>query len=389
MTEVIDGYSGLTKSHPTLPAHYYLDDAHYDRELSAIWYNNWIYVCRSDALDKPRAFRTMEIGTQNILLVRDEECNLHAFHNTCRHRGSVLCTEKEGKLSTGSIICPYHRFTYSLQGELKRVPSKHCPADFDKDNYPLYDVAVEEWKGFIFVNLAGRAASPFTDSLQQGSANLDNWPMEALKVGHVYKKTMACNWKIFWENFNECLHCPGVHPELCKLVPIYSRGYMGQEDYPDWADHRDSTDPERIGGMRAGAYTWTNDGQTSGIPFEDLSEEERKAGFHYVVSHPSIFIAAHIDYVRIVRLLPLDVETTQMQVEWLFPEQTLADESVDIEAVAEFSRLVMEQDASISELNQKGLHSIRHKQGVLMAEEYDVYAFQNWVREQLLRFDGL
>jgi len=104
-----EGYIGLKESHATLPADYYVDSAHYERELRAIWYKNWIYVCRTEALDGPRSFRTMEIGSQNILLVRDDENVLHAFHNTCRHRGSILCTEKHGQFPTGSIICPYHR----------------------------------------------------------------------------------------------------------------------------------------------------------------------------------------------------------------------------------------------------------------------------------------
>lgn len=385
MIEETEGYLGLNQAKATLPAHYYLDEKHFQRELTAIWYRNWVYVCRSDALANPRDFRSIKIGSQNILIVRDENHELQAFHNTCRHRGSILCTEEKGRLGSKSIICPYHAWSYSLQGDLKRTSSKSHATDFDKSAFALYKVAVEEWKGCVFVNLAGEDAIPFPDSLQKDSANLDNWPMESLRVGHVYQKTMACNWKIFWENFNECLHCPGVHPELCKLVPIYSRGYMEARDHPNWKDHAASNDPAFKGGMQEGAHTWTHDGQTVGEPFKDLTDEERKTGYHYVVSLPSVFIAAHMDYVRIVRLLPLGPEKTELKVEWLFSEKTMADESIDIPKVAEFARMVLEQDATVSEINQKGLHSIRHKQGVLMAEEYDVHNFQNWVREQLIK----
>ncbi|NOR20469.1 MAG: Rieske 2Fe-2S domain-containing protein [Xanthomonadales bacterium] len=383
MTDKTTAYKGLKVTRETLPAHFYLDTAHYEKELQAIWYRNWVYVCRADSLDEPRAFRTISIGTQSILVLRDENSDLQAFHNTCRHRGSVLCTENKGRLRTKTIICPYHAWTYSLQGELQRTPSKHCPAGFDKQNFPLYKVAIDEWNGFVFVNLSGEKAAPLADSFQQDSANLDNWPLSSLKLGHTYRKTMNCNWKIFWENFNECLHCPRIHPELCKMVPIYSRAYMEPEEDPNWSEHKDSTDPKLTGGMREGSETWTFDGQTVGKPFANLSEEERKAGYHYVVNQPSVFIAAHVDYVRLVRLLPLGTEKTELQVEWLFSEETLADKSIDIEKAAGFAKLVMQQDAFVSELNQKGLHCIQHKQGVLMAEEYDVYNFQNWVREQL------
>ena len=132
MTKMTSGYRGLTELHQTLPAEYYLDAGHYQRELKAIWYRNWVYVCRAQILDEPRAFRTVGIGSQNVLVLRDENGELQAFHNTCRHRGSVLRSEPEGKLPTKSIICPYHSWSYSLQGELQRTPSKHCPAGFDK-----------------------------------------------------------------------------------------------------------------------------------------------------------------------------------------------------------------------------------------------------------------
>ena len=125
------------------------------------------------------------------------------------------------------------------------------------------------------------------------------------------------------------------------------------------------------------------DGQAVGNSFEGLTEQERKTGYHYVVNQPSVFIAAHIDYVRIVRLLPLAVGQTELQVDWLFSEESLADKSINIEEAAAFAKLVMQQDAMVSELNQKGLQCIEHQHGVLMPEEYDVHNFQNWVREQL------
>ena len=383
MNEKIEGYAGLTETRETLPAHYYLDAEHHERELRAIWYRNWVYVGRAETLDGPRAYRTIDIGSQSILIVRDEKGDLQAFHNTCRHRGSVLCTEKEGHLRSKFIICPYHSWAYSLQGDLQRTSSKHCPGDFDTKDYPLYSVAIDEWQGFIFVNLAGKNAVPLAESFHDDSANFDNWPLRDLKIGHTYQKTMACNWKIFWENFNECLHCPGVHPELSKLVPIYSRAYMEAKDDPNWAEHQHSNDPKLTGGMREGASTWTFDGQPVGKPFDGLTEKERKTGYHYVVNLPSVFITAHIDYVRTVRLMPMAVGQTELQVEWLFSEETLADKSIDIEKAAGFAQLVMQQDAFVSELNQKGLQCIEHKQGVLMPEEYDVYNFQNWVRDQL------
>lgn len=383
MSELKNEYTGLTETRETLPAHFYLDPSHYELELQAIWYRNWNYVCRTEKLEQPRSFVTFSVGTQSVLIVRDENGDLQAFHNTCRHRGSVLCTEKEGRLRTRSIICPYHCWTYSLQGDLKRTSSKQCQPDFDKRDFPLYKVAVDEWRGCVFVNLAGEDAVPLAQSFHEDSVNLDNWPLESLKLGHSYRKTMDCNWKIFWENFNECLHCPGVHPELSKLVPIYSRGIMEARDDPDWAENIGSEDPKLRGGIREGTSTWNFDGEPVGEPFEKLTEEERRIGYHYVVNCPSVFIVAHVDYVRIARLTPLGPEQTELMVDWLFTEKTIADQSVDIERVADFAKLVLKQDAFASELNQKGLRCIAHEHGALMPEEYDVHNFQKWVLEQL------
>lgn len=381
--EQAEGYNGLTSVEHTLPSQYYLDPQHHQKELQAIWYRNWVYVCRSSELEGLRAFRTFELGDQQVLILRDEENQLQAFHNTCRHRGSILCTEAQGRLTSKSLVCPYHSWTYSLQGDLQRTPSKQLPAQFDKSEHSLYPVALQEWKGFIFINLAAELAQPFQQSFHKDSVNLNNWPLAELEVGHVYRKTMACNWKIFWENFNECLHCPRVHPELSKLVPIYSRAIMEPNDHPDWAQHVDHSDPKLKGGMREGADTWSHDGQVSGEPFSGLTEAEQKAGYSYVVNQPSIFIVAHVDYVRIVRLLPLGPERTEIQAQWLFSKENLANPEFDPAQVASFAQLVLDQDARVSEINQRGLRSIKHQQGTLMAEEYAVHEFQNWVRTQL------
>ncbi|WP_019528004.1 aromatic ring-hydroxylating oxygenase subunit alpha [Dasania marina] len=383
MSDTILKYNGLTEHKETLPVEWYLDEQHYQREMAAIWYKNWVYVCRADALAQPRAFRTQQIGSQNILVLRTEESGLQAFHNTCRHRGSVLVTETEGVMRSKNIMCPYHNWTYSQQGELIRTSSKQCPASFDMAEHSLYDVAVVDWNGFVFVNLAGQDAKPIEQCIGADANAFANWPAAALKVGASYSKTMDCNWKVFWENYNECLHCPGVHKDLSKLVPIYRRNYMTACDDPNWQENLKSDDPALRGGMRAGAQTWTTDGQPIGAVFPNLSDAERTQAFTYVDVHPTAFIVGHVDYMRIVRIMPLGPEKTEIQAEWLFMEETLNDPAVDIAPAVDFVKQVMAEDAHVSELNQAGMHSIRHKKGSLMPEEYAVHDFHNWVRAQL------
>jgi Rieske 2Fe-2S family protein len=372
--------NGLTRAEPTLPSAWYFDPAHYARELQGIWYRSWIYLCRASALDGPLAFRTFTIGDQTIILLRDEAGALQAFHNTCRHRGSLLQTEPAGRLRARALTCPYHAWTYGLDGALLRMPSKLCAADFDRGAHSLYRIAIAEWKGFVFINLDEQAAA-FDPTLDlDDSASLDNWPLGDLVSGHMVRKVVACNWKIFWENYNECLHCPNAHPELSDIVPIYSRGLLEPADHPDW---QTSTDPKLRGGLKAGAASWAMDGQAAPHVFPDLTEAERAAGQSYATRLPSVYLVAHVDYVRAVRVMPLGPDSTELTAEWLFPRETLEDPRFDLKNTTDFATLVMTQDAALCELNQRGLHSLRHHHGTLMPEEYLVQQFHDWVRTAL------
>ncbi len=381
--EQADPYNGLRKAEATLPSASYHDPDRFRAEMDTIWSCNWINVCRSSDLDGPRSFRTVRIGTQEIVLLRDETGLLRAFHNTCRHRGSALCTESEGKLKGRLLVCPYHSWSYATDGRLIGVPSKSLPPGFDKAEYRLYAVAAEEWRGFVFVNLDERPAKTVAETFDSGSVSLANWPLEGLAVGHRYVKRMQCNWKIFWENFNECLHCPNVHPELSNLVPIYGRGLMARHDDPEWHKHADDRSPEFSGGLRRGAESWSIDGKIHGPVFASLTEAEREAGQSYATHLPSMFVVGHVDYVRSVRLMPIGPEETELTADWLFPAEALSEGEIDIDRIVAFGRLVLDQDAAICEINQRGLRSRRHREGVLMPEEYDVHRFQQWVRNEM------
>jgi Rieske 2Fe-2S family protein len=377
-------YNGLSEHTEGLPADAYFDPRQYERELQRIWYRNWVYVGRSSDLSRARGFRTFEIGDQRILLVRDEQRVLQGFYNTCRHRGAALCRDPEGMLRAGTIVCPYHAWVYNLQGDLLRTSSKAHANGFDVADFPLYRISVKEWNGFIFVALNDRPP-PFEKVFDLPLNRLDAWPLEELVVGHVLTKTMQSNWKIFWENYNECLHCPGVHPQLSQLVPIYGRGLMEERDDPQWRAHAADPDPKFKGGLRSGAATWSLDGKTTGVPFPGLSDADRKAGYVYMTGLPSVFLVGHVDYVRVVRLLPLGPELTELRVEYLFSPQTLTDPQFDLRNVVDFTNRVMTEDAQVCELNQLGLRARPHICGVVMPEEYVVRQFHEWLRAELAR----
>jgi Rieske 2Fe-2S family protein len=379
------GYNGLLRSEPTLPSDSYFSVAAYESDLEKIWHRDWIYVCRASDLAEPLTFRTFRLGSQNVLIVRDDSGTLRAFHNTCRHRGSELCSQAQGKLKARLITCPYHSWSYSLRGDLVRVTSKLLPDNFDKAEHGLYAVAIDEWRGFVFINLDADPAGTPASTFDPASADLTNWPLQDLVVGHRLTRVMACNWKIFWENFNECLHCPGVHRHLSQLVPIYGRGLMVRYDDPDWERHAGENSPEYSGTLRAGAETWSADGRAHGPKFPQLTAHEQAAGQSYATHLPSMFIIGHVDYVRVVSLRPTGPEATELTAEWLFAPEALSSPGFDLDNIVSFGAEVLEEDAAVCELNQRGQHSARHKAGVLMAEEYDIKRFHDWVRSQHAR----
>jgi Rieske 2Fe-2S family protein len=366
---------------PTLPARLYLDPDHYERELRSIWYDSWVYLGRSSDLTQKGDFRVFSLGSQSILVTRGADGALHAFHNTCRHRGSALCTEETGRFRGASIVCPYHQWTYSLDGRLRGTPHRLESPDFQYADYPLYRVALEERAGFVFVHL-GADPPPMFESFDPGPRPLENWHLEDLRVGHSTRMLVECNWKIFWENYQECLHCPSTHPELVKIVPTYGKGLLTENELT--ADGvLDSADQMVEPPLAEGAVTWTLDGQSRLPTLPGLSEEEKQRGQTYWTLEPSFFVVAHRDYARCARILPRSVERTEIQMEGLFQPSVLEREDFDLAHATALGQRVVEQDARACELNQRGLRALPHERGVLVKQEYWVARFQKWVLERL------
>jgi len=377
-----DGYTGLDRLEATLPKRWYIDPSQYARELKHIWYRNWLYVCRADALPEPGSFKTYEIGDQNVLLVKDRHGEIRAFHNTCRHRGSRLVNQPEGRLGALALTCPYHAWVYKLDGRLFKTPNLMDDGGLDKSLYGLFPVALKNWRGFLFLCLAENPP-PFEDMFNGAENLFANWPLEDLVVGHRATLSLACNWKLFWDNFNECLHCPGVHPSLSELVPIYGRGITGLKDDPKWKEKAEVQDPRYRGGIRTGAATWSMDGQLQGPVFPGLSDDERRIGALYMTLLPTGYWVCHPDYVRAVRIMPTGPTTTELHVEWLFAREALDMPGFDMSKIVDFVLSFLREDGGICEVNQLGLSALPFDEGVLLPPEYAVKDFQDWVRKQL------
>jgi len=380
MNEIVTPIPGsplLDHCPESLPAIWYYDEAHYARELKQIWARNWINAGRVDDLE-PMSVTRMAAAGQNLILVRDSGGDITCFHNTCRHRGAELCSAAQTRLKSKLISCPYHEWSYDLKGNLVRTPYVSMTPDFRKEDHGLLKAHVKLWNGFIFVCLDDNPPD-FGHVPDLGTGSLDNWPMAELVTGHTFVHEMACNWKLFWENYNECLHCPGIHPELCERVPVYGKGYMAANEAPGWTP--DET--ERGTALNPGASTWSMNGKPCGPAFPSLTADERARGQTFVTLMPTMYIVAHVDYVRAVTLHPLGPERTELRARWLFPRATLEAPAFDLENVTAFATMVMKQDGEACEMNQRGLKSQAFTAGRLMPQEFDVHNFQQWVQGQL------
>lgn len=370
----------LDRCEPSLPADWYFDAGHYQRELDAIWYTQWICIGRKEEFPKSGDYRVIHLGTQQIVVTRDND-DWRAFHNTCRHRGSTLCENDTGHFRNGRVVCPYHVWTYSLAGELVATPKRLETDDFKMQDYSLYNVHIDSWGGFLFINLADKPQQTLAEFLGNEAPRVANWPLADMVSVHQDSHILECNWKIFWENYSECYHCPKMHPELCKIVPIYKEALIARSDKPGWEPEYDGDPGEPL--VAEGMHTWSMDGQSSLPVFESLSAEEIAAGMTFATFAPTMFVALHQDYARAVHMLPRGPEQMELVVNWLVLPETRDNYSDEVLRVLELGKLVVAQDAKGCELNQRGLHSTRHQSGVLVPQEHGVWEFHEWVRALL------
>ena len=358
----------LTRCPPGLPRDAYVSPDWYAHEIRAVWAKGWVCVGRVNDLP-PGTIRPVTIAGAPVILCRTSEGEVAAWHNTCRHRGAELCAAEArlGKL----ITCPYHAWAYAATDGRLVATGPATPTDeFRKDAHGLYAVQSMVWSGFLLLSL-NPDPGPLTPDMGLGA--LDNWPMDSLVTGHRISRDLACNWKVFWENYNECLHCPGIHPELVDMVPVYKQGVMSPAEAPGWQ-------PPSPGNLKPGARTWTMDGQPCGPAFANLTEAQRLAGYTFVTLYPTMYVVAHIDHVRAVRLEPTGPETTRLTAEWLFPPDTLAQPGFDAAQVAAFATIVLDQDGAAAAINQRGLRSPAYTSATLMPQEFDIARFHQWVQ---------
>ncbi|PCH94942.1 MAG: (2Fe-2S)-binding protein, partial [Bacteroidetes bacterium] len=216
----------ITHGERTLPGKYYHDESIYQEEVDKIFYKFWIYACREEELPGVGDYKLIEVEDESIILVRDKEKKVKGHFNVCRHRGTQLCTEKKGNFKSKNIQCPYHGWTYGLDGKLIGAPLMTKEDGFNKEDCSLHECHVHIWEGFVFISLAENP-EPFEVQMEALVGKFKDWRMSELRIAHHIEYKLDCNWKLILQNYQECYHCPGVHPLLSELTPFQS----AQHDY--------------------------------------------------------------------------------------------------------------------------------------------------------------
>jgi len=359
-----------TRLEPTLPGRYYTDPGILEIEWERIFGRAWLYAGREERLPNPGDYFTLPVGRDSVLVVRDRDGRVGAFHNVCRHRGARLCAEETGSLK--AIRCPYHAWTYGLDGRLAGAPNLRDGEGFRREEFSLHPVALESWRGCLFVNLDPHP-EPLAKSLGGMPERVRRYPLETLKVAHHAEHEVEANWKILVENFQECYHCPGVHPELCDLVPLYRTGVVDNADHPE---------NREIATFRKGAVTFTHSGTTKRPLFAGLIGKD-KTTYNGELILPSAWMNFLPDFVQTRSLWPLSPTRTRLIADWLFEPATMALPDFDPSDALTFTNLIAAQDWKVCEAVQKGVASRAYRNGVFTPLEDGPADFDRWVLKRL------
>ncbi|GAA2149201.1 aromatic ring-hydroxylating dioxygenase subunit alpha [Nocardioides koreensis] len=328
-------------------------------------FGGWLCVGRSDDVAAGGLAAT-SVGEYGVLLTRDAAGDLRAFENTCRHRGHELLpcgTSATAK----AIVCPYHAWTYRLDGTLQGAPGFRRVAGFDPAAFGLRQLDLREWHGWIFVDRAGRGGS-FAEHVGELEAIVAPYDAETLVTPVSHDYDVAANWKVVVENFQECYHCSMIHPELCRVSPPESGENIEKDG--DW-----------VGGwmdLRAGAETMSLDGRSGGMRMARLDEQERRTVM-YVAVLPNLLVSLHPDYVMSHLLTPLSPDLTRIRCSWSFPRDVVAADGFDPSYAVDFWDLTNRQDWAACESVQRGMRSPGFEPGPMAPAEDGVHQFVSFV----------
>ena len=381
---------------------FYTDPDIFARDLELIWSREWLFALPAAQLDKTGAYHRLKVGAWDVIVVKGADGEIRAFHNSCRHRGSILCKAQTGKVA--KLVCPYHQWTYELDGRL--LWARDMGPDFDASKHGLRPVHTRQVAGLVFICLA-ETAPDFDAFAQLAEPYLAVHDLGRAKVAFTSTIVEKGNWKLVWENNRECYHCSGSHPALCRSFPLdpevagvnpdgsvsprlqahfdrcEAAGAPARFRISDDGQHRLARMP-----LTAPAVSYTMDGKPAvrrPLGRVALPDAGALLCFHY----PTLWSHFLPDHSLTFRVTPISATETEVTTWWLVDRDAVEGVDYDLTRLTEVWIATNDEDREIVEMNAAGINSPAYTPGPYSAqEESGVIQFVDWYAQTLERALG-
>jgi Rieske 2Fe-2S family protein len=380
----------------TLQQEFYQDPAIFRREISRIHLRHWLCVGHVSRIPNPGDYFVFEVANDSFIIVRDRENAIHALANVCRHRGSQVCYEKEG--SSRVFVCPYHGWTYNLDGSLRA--GRLFGSDLDKSLYGLNRLHVRIIEGVILVCCADEPPDLSKAEQVLGTA-LGHYGWAKAKVAHRACYSVDANWKLATENYLECYHCGPAHPEFSRChatgTPFDERKSIREGadrraramgiaipeifDWPVSAVSNGDGVSCYQDAMLEGHVTGSEDGQAVAPLMGDFSDYD--GGFSYMEFGPASFFLAYPDYGVMYLFVPRDTQKTDMEIVWLVRDDAREGEDYELSRLIWMWDVTSIADKQIIDRNQKGVNSSFYRPGPYHPMESQAINFGEWYLNEI------
>ncbi|KIQ20639.1 aromatic ring-hydroxylating oxygenase subunit alpha [Rhodococcus sp. MEB064] len=380
MTTLDTGTAGTGSLIRTLPGSWYTSADIFAAEQEHVFEAMWFCAVRSADLPTPGAFRRVDVGRESVLVVRGRDGQLRAFLNVCRHRGAQICTEESGTV-TRNLRCPYHAWTYGLDGKLVAAPNLSSLSDaqgapLNRTEWGLTPVALREWAGYAWLCVSDDPPSfeedvigAVTERLGEAEA-IDRYDIASLELGRRETYDVAANWKLIVENFMECYHCATIHPELTEVLPEFADGLAAQYFVGHGAE------------FGADVEGFTVDGSAGFDALPTLTEDQDRR-YYAITVKPTVFVNLVPDHVILHRMFPVSADRTIVECDWLYTGDVVAS-GTDVSRSVELFHRVNLQDFDACERTQPAMSSRAYRDGgVLVPAEHHIGLFHDWLVARL------
>ena len=355
----------------TLPQSYFVSTEVFAQEQEKIFSKQWVLVGHHSQIPNAGDYFVAQVANESLIITRDQRSTIRGFYNVCRHRGTRLKEDSCGHAS--AIQCPYHAWTYGLDGRLIGAPHMDETIGFDKADYSLHAVNLALWEGFIFVSLTSNP-TPFSEWFAPLIGRFSEWNLSELRPAKRIEYDVRANWKLIFENYSECYHCPGVHPMLSKISPYDSA-------------ENDLSDGPFLGGFMSinkGA-SLTMSGNVCAMPIGKIKGKDSHRVFYYSI-FPNMLLSMHPDYVMVHQVWPQSPDRTKILCDWFFHPDAFAHDAFRPNEAIEFWDITNKQDWHVCELSQQGIASRAYEPGPYSPRESIPAA---WDREYLRQLQSV